>query len=314
LKVSAIKKAGLTITLLMTLAVAGCRGPQGPAGLDASGVDLAPPTVKLLEPWPLDTEWDSLRFSAAAVDNVEILKVVFTVDGSQVVGGNVLIITAPPYRITASGVALTPGWHFVAARAVDIAGNVTDTPVRPVRLDFSSRLQDTTMTACYYNEAVAGRWDIPDSLYDAAALWVRFNPARVCQLLRARLYLGGTLSDTSTAVVSVWSGAGYPDRSRVDVPLPADSVRGDPAWREVDFDSLAFEDDADFFIVVALGVKSRTDTLWLGTDNGAPPWGRSGSRDDDGWHTLEERYGAENNLMVNCDLYYETVSDTSGGQ
>ena len=300
---------------MLPLIIAGCRGPQGASGLDASGVDLAPPTVKLVEPWPLETVWDSLGISAAAVDNVEILKVVFTVDGSQVVGGKALIMTEPPFSLTASGGELAAGWHFIAARAVDVAGNVADTPLTPVRLDFSARLQDTTMTAGYYNmvdEPSARLWRAPDSLYRASSLWVRFTPARAFKLLRARLYLGAVAGDTATtAVVGVWTGAGYPERLRVEISLPADSLRGEPAWRTVDFDSLSFTTRADFFVVCSPG---RNDTLRMGTDDGLPPWGRSGSRDDDGWHSLAERYGAQENLMVNCDLYYEAVSDTSGGE
>jgi len=306
------------------LSGSGCRGPVGPPGLDAPGFDVVPPTVELVEPWPLSTVWDSFNMVAAAVDNVAIREVYFFIDGSAYVNGQVLVLDAPPYSFTLEAAGFERGWHFISARACDSAGNLTDTPVVPVMLGFSEDLQDTVVNLSYHNDVPDTTlwWSIPatnlilpgdttETTIQTSAFWVRFNPGRDCLLSRVSLHIGGSFSDSAEAAVSIWKGTGYPAAAETTVFLPGYTFTGnmveDVMERWVDFGSFLLQGKDDFFIVASMDHAGVGDTLLLAGDNGEPHWGRSGSRDDDGWHTLDERCGRRNNFLITCELYYEPV-------
>jgi len=289
----------------------GCSGPEGPSGLDAQGVDVTPPTIKMTAPWPLSVNYDKLKIAAAAVDNVAIERIVFTFDGSPYMPGLVLVDGAPPYEFEASLDLVTPGWHLIAARAYDLAGNIADAAPRPVWLGRSRSLSDTTVRLAYHNDSPARLFKAPDST-KSEAFWVRFTAAKRSKLLNVHFNIGGSFSDTTMLRVGVWSGSGTPTRMLESLEIPAVLLRGDPTPQQFNFtDSLSLT-ATEFFLVVELINRTAGDTLVIAADDGSPPWGRSGARDDGGWNTLSDRYSVEFNFLASCWLYYDPVPPDSG--
>lgn len=298
--------------MFFTLSAIGCRGPEGPAGIDAAGVDILPPTLQMTEPWPLGQYWDVLNISAASVDNVAVDRVIFTLDGSTAIDSYTMTSSTPPYRFNLPLTNVSSGWHFVGARAYDLAGNTTEAPPRPVWVGHSSSLSDTTVSLAYHNEKIGTVFSIPDTAR-AEAFWVRVTPAKGGTLRSVTFQLGGVFSDTAEVQVGLWTGSSIPDDEETTQSLPSGLIE-----RDIKPIQLFFTEDQDtltgeFFIVLSLLKKSSTDTLRIAADNGAPPWGRSGIRDDGGWQTTTERYGLAANLIATMEFYYAPIpTDTTG--
>ncbi len=292
-----------------SLLFSGCQGPVGPPGMDAEGVDVTPPTIELVKPHPLSQVWDEFDIVAAAVDNVAIREVLFTFDGSSLVNDTLLIDYTPPYEFTIE--ALGPdsvrlfesGWHFIAARAYDIAGNVTDSPLVPIQLGYSEDLQDTVVLE-HHNGVSYREWTLPDTA-DATAYWSRFNSPKPCNLISVSLMFGGSISDSTACLITIWEGNLIPENIISVDTLISDSLSAEPVWNTFDLSMDEIEVEDDFFVMVGLEDPSPNDSLILTADNGLPPWRRSGSYDDRGMHLLREKYGAENNFLISCKLFYE---------
>lgn len=299
----------LLVWLGLSLSV-GCRGPIGPSGKDAEGVDIIPPTVQLTKPRPLSEEWDELEISAAAVDNVSIREVIFNIDGASFIAGMNLSVTEPPYSKTIDAVALEPGWHFVGARAFDAAGNFTDTPLVPVRVGLSSDLQDTLVTVKYHNSNFALSWALPDS-EGVLSYWVRFSIARECYIKEADLMLSAGVEDSALVSIEVWEGETAPEDSVGAVIIPGSEIDTLMSSIHVDFGIPGLLVNNDFFIMLTMQKQAPQDTVWIGSDVGVPFWERSGSFDEEGWHTLYERYARQNNLIISSVLYYDGSQDTT---
>jgi hypothetical protein len=292
--------------------LSGCRGPEGPAGVDASGVDILPPTIRLINPWPLGRYWDELLLSAAAVDNVAIDRVVFTLDGAPAVGSFTMISTKDTSRIVLPLDRVTPGWHFISARAYDLAGNATEAAPRPVWLGHSDSLSDVTDTVAYHNGITAGVFTIPDSAR-AEAFWVRVTPAKAGYIRSTLIRMGGSFTDTSEVQIAVWTGTTVPSRAETTMTIPAVVVEGGIQPQRFNFGERGFRVQREFFLVFDLLKRSAEDTFRIAADDGSPPWGRSGSKDDGGWQLISERYGSQKNIILDCDIYYpEVPPDTSG--
>jgi hypothetical protein len=215
---------------------------------------------------------------------------------------------------TIPGAEVGSGWHYIAARAYDVAGNVTDSPLTPVQLLFSIDLQDTFVTIQHHNGIPHSILSLPDSSFRATAYWMRFHTPRDCEFDNLHIWLGGSISDSSSAVVGVWRGSGLPVSALLTDTLGADDVNGEVTRRLFDFDDTELDGDRDYFIVANLLHWQAGDTLRIAADDGMPTWKMCGSRDDDGWHLLAERYGTPANLMMSCELYFAIiVPDTSGG-
>ncbi|MBM3326836.1 MAG: hypothetical protein FJY65_07645 [Calditrichaeota bacterium] len=291
---------------LFDLGLTGCRGPEGPAGINAEGVDIQPPTIELKEPWPLSKVWDHLTISAAAVDNVAINRVVFFFDGSSIAGLTALTALNPPYQFVIDSTNLTRGWHFVGARAYDIAGNYADAPPRPVWVGFTRDLSDTTVFTFYHNNIADMIWTVPDSVR-TEALWLRLTPAKTCSLRAVTVWLGGVFSDTAEVRVGIWSGTAVPTTEKITSTKSGSELTGLVRPQRFSFSGRATHISNDIYVVVNIGRQSANDTLKVAADDGAPYWGRSGSRDEAGWHTLRERFGRRNNLLIMAELYYARV-------
>ncbi len=315
----AVKRAALMAAFVLLLFTA-CEGPMGPSGQHAQGVDVIPPTIELVQPHPLSQVWDEFTIAASAVDNVAIREVVFTFDGSYIINNQVLFDDEPPYEVTIEAVDgegtrwFESGWHFVSARAYDTAGNLTDAPVVPIQLGFSEDLQDTIVMA-FHNGVPDREWTLPDTA-GATAYWVRFNTPKRCRVLSVDLYYRQFLRHIdSICIVGIWNGDLFPDE---DDMLGADTL----FWDYVPDTSISYEPvihlsflnngeimvSDDFFVMIELVSNDPADSIVLMVDDGLPPWRRCGSRDDDGLHSLIERYGVENNFMVSCSVFYEDSS------
>lgn len=321
----------------------GCEGPRGVPGQDVAGVDIVSPSIEMLKPHPLSVVWDEFEIAASAVDNVAVREVVFSVDGSSVVNGILLLDDRAPYQFIIEALEdsirhFDVGWHFIAARAYDIAGNYTDTPPIPIRINYSDDLEglvelsfhngepDTNWTLPGIENILHYRWekypseDDPDVEIDtlmidtlmvppARAYWARFNTPIECQLLSVSAMLGGVHSDTTsfTFTMGIWEGTVFPEKEKkiATYTLSSDSLEIEPDTLTIDLraDSLSVSDD--FFVVLEYLAENQTDSLVLAADDGLPPRKRSGCIDDDGIHTLNERYSVGNNFIISCTLFYE---------
>lgn len=282
-----------------------CRGPQGPAGPDAQGLDVRPPTVVITSPAPLETIWDKLVLSASVVDNVTITAFYFTLNGSVQVGRISLVIPTPPYRVEIPGDLLRPGWQYITARAYDAAGNYAETPPRMVRLLLSRDLSDTLLLHRHHSapHPPPHRWILPDTAR-TQSYFVRFTPAKPCSLAYAVIWLGGSLSDTSHAEISFWRGPLFPLRKETSYRLGHEDLDTALQPRRIPFNLTGKRWRDEFFIVISLPYPSPRDTLIIGGDDGLPDWNRSGGRDDLGWFKLSDRSPYPSNLMVDLYLYY----------
>ena len=303
----------ICLPIVLSFLLTSCEGPSGPPGIDAEGVDVTSPTIALVSPHPLDDVWDKFDLIAAAVDNVAIREVVFTVDGSQVVNGVLLLVDEAPYEVEIDmfgegNVRLfEPGWHYVAARAYDDAGNVTDSPLVPVRFGYSEDLRDT-VDFKYHNGEPIRAWVLPDTA-STIAYWSRFHTPDKSQLIAVNLFLGGALSDSSECYLKIMEGDFFPDDQVFLDTLTTDLISVEPSWLSVEFPDTSIKVDGDFFVVISLPNPGLEDSLVIMSDDGLPPWQRCGNRDERGYYLLSERYGANNNLMIDCKLYY-TPPDT----
>ncbi len=303
----------MVVAVLFATMIIGCQGPEGPAGIDAQGVDVLPPTLQLTEPWPLGQYWDHMLIGAAAVDNVAVDRVIFTLDGSPVVGSRTMAVSTPPYRFNLLLTEVSSGWHFVGARAYDLAGNLTESAPRSVWIGHSTTLSDTTAAIAYHNNRLSKTFSIPDSSR-AEAFWVRITPAKGGDLRSATFMLGGTFSDSAEVAVGLWTGTSVPTRVEEEMSIPAEVVKGNVQPVEFFFGDDQDSLEGEFFIVVDIKNRSVGDTLLVGADNGAPSWGRSGLRDDGGWDLVSERYGLGVNIIATLQFYYaRTPGDTLGG-
>ena len=300
------------LAILLFPLLIGCEGPAGPPGIDAEGVDVTPPTIELTEPHPLDDVWDEFKLVAAAVDNVSIREVVFTFDGSQVVNGELLIVEEAPYEVTVEALGeddvhlFESGWHFVAARAYDAAGNVTDSPIVPIRLGYSKDLQDTVEFK-YHNGEPVHSWVLPDTA-GSLAYWSRFHTPTDAKLISVRILFGGSISDSCTCFLRIMEGTIIPGEELFRDTLAADILPVEPSWLTFDLSGDDLEVDGDFFVMVDLPDPALEDSLVIMSDDGLPPWWRCGSRDERGYYPLYELYGADNNFLVTCRLYFEVES------
>ncbi|MBM3328588.1 MAG: hypothetical protein FJY67_03825 [Calditrichaeota bacterium] len=294
----------IPVTLIALVIVsAGCEGPTGPAGRNARGVDLQPPTIELTRPWPLETAWDSVAIAAAAVDNVAISRVVFTVDGMSRVGGEPLVAATTPYQVKVAASSLGRGWHMVAARAYDTAGNVSDAPPRSIYVGFKADLNDTTLVLARHSGMLETVWRLPDTIR-TDGYWVRFEAAKLCSVGAVTIQAGGAFSDTARVQVGLWSGSVLPVRAEATSSLFGTDVRGSIREHRFAFSGRGSRMSGTFFIVIGFASRSQSDTLQIGSDGGEPHWGVGGSHDDSGWHGLRERFGRRNNLLVTAELYY----------
>ena len=299
---------GLVLVLMISGIIAvGCQGPVGPSGKDATGVDVIPPTIVLLEPWPLSDVWDEIEIVASAVDNVAIKLVSFNIDGTTVYA-----LEEPPYTHKLDLTGYEAGWHFVSARAFDSGGNITDTPVIPINIGFSEELDGLPLVS-FHNNVAGTVWTLPDSAR-ATSYWTKFPIAKACYLKRASIWLAAVISDTTNIAVEIWNGNEFPTTVLIDtVNLTSEQVDTTLQEHRIEFGVPGVKIEEDFFLVVSLANNSRNDTLKIQADNGKPFWKRSGSRDDDGYHFLMSRYAREDNLFMDCILNYaSTVGDTSG--
>lgn len=317
----------ILIPLFGMLILSGCTGPAGPAGEDALGKDALPPTIRLEDPLPFQTCWDTLTLKAAAADNVTIDRVVFLVNGSPELANLSLVASEPPYRfvipfdqlLRSSDTLpdLPPpvrlGWNFISARAYDPAGNMTEAPPSTVFLGRSKMLSDTTVTLGYANWMVSDSLILADTAATHAgmtrsnAYWVRFNAAKTGKLLSLTLFAGGDFGDSTRIKIAIWSGSGIPRREDTTFTISGSSLRGAVSSRTISMGSGFDLRSSQYYLVIEWDQHYLNDRLYLGVDDGVPPWNRSGYRDIDGLGLLSERFGMPDNILASCQLHYPAV-------
>jgi hypothetical protein len=304
---------GLLVVLSsMIILFLGCEGAVGPPGHDVPGVDIVPPTIVMTEPWPLSEVYDEIIIKAAAVDNVAISEVIFTIDGSSVFNGELLLDDAEPYEATIDAAPsdtvrlMEEGWHFIAARAYDSAGNITDAAPIPIYFAYSADLHDT-VNVSHHNGYTAREWALPDTA-GTKAFWARFNtPKSSTVLLSVKALLRGVYTDSTgfQFAVGIWSGTSIPRVIIAQDTLDSDTLSFAADTLIVDFTTDAeIKVSKDFFVVIEYLGGGVNDSLMLMSDDGTPSWGRCGSIDDLGTHTLNERFSIGNNFLIECTLDY----------
>jgi len=299
----------LRIGWMLVILSVGCRGPIGPSGLDVQGVDVDPPTIIINTPWPLSEVWDAFDISASAVDNVAVREVVFTIDGSCLIGSEVLVFSVGPYSARINARLLSRGWHFISARAYDTGNNIADAPVIPIKVGYSEDLQGQDVIIRYNSGVVENTWTLPDTAR-TLAFWSRFSIADTCFLRSVALKIGATVNDTGGVAVGVWHGANYP--AVLDTEIVLINVELTP---HISDKFISFGDGLlltrEFFIQISLEGALPGDTVRLGADGGDPFWNRSGSRDEDGCRGLKQRFARKDNFIIDCSVYYPNAPDDS---
>ena len=292
--------------MLYVILFISCRGASGPSGVDIQGEDVTPPTIQLTTPWPMTEIWENFEVAASAIDNVAIREVVFTIDGSSVSGDRLMIAFTPPYSIDSLRVdRYTEGWHFIAAYAYDTAGNVTSTPVTPIRIGRIETLQDTLVNLSYHNSYENNIWSLPDTAR-ASAYWVKLPVVKRCYLNRLMINMSAVLNDSAEVAVEIWRGDDVPSQSAPDTSIffNSDDIDTTMQTRRVDFGVPGYLRTDDFFVLLKLKDFTREDSLFLASDNGNPYWGRSGCLTDDEHFTIRSRYARSDNFMINAVLFY----------
>jgi subtilisin family serine protease/spore germination cell wall hydrolase CwlJ-like protein len=88
------------------------------AAVSVTVLDVTPPTIALTAP-AAGTVSGSVAVNASASDNVGVTRVDFFFDGNILIASD----TAAPFGTTWDSTAVTPGSHFLTAKAYDAAGN-----------------------------------------------------------------------------------------------------------------------------------------------------------------------------------------------
>ncbi|MFH0766283.1 MAG: Ig-like domain-containing protein [Calditrichota bacterium] len=303
----------LLATGLIIIFSSSCRGPLGPSGLNVQGVDVDPPTIVINSPWPLTEVWDTFDISASAVDNVAIREVTFTIDGSSLIGRDVLVFANGPYLAHIDARLLSRGWHFISARAYDTGNNLAEAPVIPIKVGYSSDMQDTTVIVRYNSGIWEKTWTIPDTAR-TLAFWSRFSIADTCYLRSVSLKIGGVVNDTGGVAIGVWHGSTYPSVRDTVIVLNTVELTPHISDKFVSFGA-NFRLTREFFIQISLEGALPGDTVRLGADGGDPFWNRSGSRDEDGYRGLKQRFARKDNFIIDCSVYYPgSPNDSIGPQ
>jgi len=307
-------KSCVSLFLLMSLSLIlffGCEGPVGPPGHDAPGIDIVPPTIVMTQPWPLSEVWDEFVIRAAAVDNVAIREVIFSIDGASIFDEEVLFDDVEPFEVEIDALLadstrlIEVGWHFISARAYDTAGNVTDAAPIPIHFSYSDDLKDTILVS-HHNGLAVAEWSLPDTA-GTKAFWARFNTPKDTELLSIKALLRGVYTDTTgfSFTVGIWEGTSIPSTIITQDTLYSDTLSAVSDTLMIIFNSEeAIEVENDFFVVIGYLGGGENDSLVIMADDGKPYWGRCGSIDDLGTHTLGERFSVGNNFIIECQLDY----------
>lgn len=282
----------------------GCDGPMGQPGENIVGLDVTPPTIALVEPWPLDQVWDNFKITLASVDNVSIREVHAFINGAAIYKNLLLVKTAPPYEFQINADAMPSGWNYISARAYDVAGNFTDLPVTPIRVGFSNQLVDTVVVLKYHSVDKFREWVLPDTA-KSEIYWSSFTIAKPCSLRALTLNIGGTIADTATVDIGIWRGGITPTQR--DTVFRISSVELNPDQSQelrLALTPRPLYIQHNFFISIGYSKIAPGDSILIGLDDGMPFWNRSGSRDADGWHKLSSKYGVKSNLIITAEVHY----------
>ncbi len=242
----------LTIYLLLTVVIiAGCEGPEGPPGVGIEDVDLIRPEVELLHPQANDTITAAyMTCEATASDNDSIFYVEFYINGSSYLGGDSFAVAfESPYSVTWNfyGSETESGLLNFVARAVDLSGNYTDTPVIPLWY----QPQFGVVELAYDNTSgLPAALPLPDDSGDRY-FNVRFSPRAQCTLTALRFQFldpqANGFADGVDFNIFIWNSEDRLPSTVVDSFFVADtSITSYDTWIEfdlTDIDNLEFDSD-----------------------------------------------------------------------
>jgi hypothetical protein len=137
--------------------------------------DTTPPTVSITEPESDALVTGMVTITAAATDNVGVMKVQFFAGiGGPLLGED----STPPYALTGDTSNVPSGSSFtLVARAIDAAGNLANSIGTPVTVQHSDRVRPTvTITSPAAGSTVAGTINLTANATDNQGIkYARFN-------------------------------------------------------------------------------------------------------------------------------------------
>ncbi len=163
---------------------AGCEGPQGPSGRDATVPDTQAPLVDWVYPFGGDVLDSVVVLEVNATDNTSVDSVSFIVNGHNQLNGLVNITGANGHFRALWDTRLTdPGSYSLVARAYDHAGNVGLSA--PVNVLVYNVLAGQNNLQNFANFPDIYGWNLPDS--DGTAIYaVELTPVQACSLIAIR--------------------------------------------------------------------------------------------------------------------------------
>ncbi len=271
----------------------GCDGAAGPDGLDAPPVDNVGPSIQLIRPQPGAVITTSTMILEAAladtedVDNGDIDRVRFYVDGANQLGEDSAVVTAPPYifewDFDVSGTGFGP--VTVMAEAIDTLGNRNSTALLLVnRRQLADRDTLTDRFALGSASDLSVPFQIPlldtnnvpyDTVY-ITELGTRFLAQARCILSQARLYPVMRLDAPFTDMADYWvilrasQDSLYPGEALDSIFVQPDLMLYD-RWLTLDLDGIpeserTFEAGETFFLT--LRPEANADSLDAGVTIG----------------------------------------------
>lgn len=255
----------------------GCDGAAGPDGEDAPRVDNIGPSIQLIQPQPgADITTSTMTLEAALddtedVDNGDIDRIRFYVDGSNMLGEDSAVVTEEPYvfewDFDVSGTGYGP--VTIMAEAVDTLGNINSTALLLVN---RRQLADRDTLSDRFVQGFASSLSIPFHItlfdtnnvpYDTirvTELGTRFLAQERCVLSQARIYpvIRAAVPFDNMAdywvIVRASQDSLYPGEALDSVLVQPDLMLYD-RWLTLDLDSMpesvrTFEAGETFFLTL----------------------------------------------------------------
>jgi len=186
----------ILILAIISTSILSCTGDDGPAGLNGASLDTENPTVVLEYPTASTTIRESFTAVASAVDNTEIEKVSFYLDGSNRINDTTYsdVFEAPfSYLYDFDKFYLEDGLHTFQARAFDLQGNISNTLPIIFYIDHLPHTGSGVLrhwTADSLNtKIIPGRNSNNSSIITDSLYSLRFDIERTCIIDSVRIYL-----------------------------------------------------------------------------------------------------------------------------
>ncbi len=320
-------KHSFRITILLLVAsltiLVGCTGDKGDPGEDAIGVDTRPPSIILEQPVHGDTLYDFLTAEALVTDNAGIDHVEFYLNGQDEVNDSTLshvFIEPWSYEYALSQLRLQWGPQTFSARAIDLAGNTTQTS--PILIYYFGAQTSGTVTLSNFDSLAAFERAIyleteeRDTLTDTTYLridypFVRFNPNGNCKIEEINIFfdaVGDTMRGMGLTVEVLPSNGAIPvfsEGALHSFPIPSGNL-GTPGWfrHTVPLEIDVITDQPFHVILIAEDYESSSS--WLSLRAQTVDHYPSPINNNSGLWSLEEgRYVLHQETVSSSESVYE---------